>query len=283
MVERPARLGGKAGSGRLNAIEKYERRVDAVNSLVCVGLDSDYKRLPDSSKHYEYAQFAFNRSIIEQTHRYVSAYKANIAFYEARAARGLIALRLTMEYLQSQHPDILTICDAKRGDIDSTSAAYAAAVFDWLGFDAVTLNPYLGRDALRPFLERADRACIVLCRTSNPGAGDLQDLPVNGQPLWQIVAEKVRSEWNNHGNCMLVMGATYPDELRQARSIVGEMTLLVPGVGAQGGDIAEVVNAGLNQAKRGLIINSSRGIIFADDPAAAARDLRDQINQAAKR
>ena len=263
----------------MKASDKYNSRADAVNSLLCVGLDSDFNQLPDEFTHYEFPQFAFNRWIIEQTHEYVAAYKPNIAFYEARGDRGITSLHMTVEYLQENHPDILLICDAKRADIGNTSAAYAAAIFDWYGFDAITLHPYLGFDALQPFLKRTDKGCIVLCRTSNPGAGDLQDLEINGKPLWQVVAEKVAREWNANGNCMLVVGATYPDELAKARSITGEMTILVPGIGVQGGDVAQTVRAGVNQAGKGVILNSARGIIFANDPGAAARKLRDEINR----
>jgi orotidine-5'-phosphate decarboxylase len=183
-----------------------------------------------------------------------------------------------MSYLRLNHPDILTICDAKRADIGSTNQGYVEAILDRLGFDAVTLNPYLGREALEPFLARADKGCIILCRTSNPGAGEWQDLEIGGKPLWQMVAERVRDHWNTRGNCMLVAGATYPGELRRIREIVGDMTLLVPGVGAQGGDVEQAVLAGRTAAGTGMIINSSRGIIFADDPAAAACALRDEIN-----
>lgn len=272
------RTGGQKGR-RMSALEKYNQRVDAVNSLVCVGLDSDFNQIPEPFIHYEYPLFAFNRWIIEQTHEYASAYKPNVAFYEARGDRGLSSLRMTLEYLQLNHPDILTICDAKRGDISTTSAAYATAVFDWYGFDAVTLNPYLGKDALQPFLDRADRGCIILCRTSNPGAGEFQDLVVDGKPLWQVIAQRVRDDWNTSSNCMLVVGATYPAELKQVRDCVGDMTLLVPGIGTQGGEIEQVVKAGLNSSGKGLIINSSRSIIFADNPGEAARTLRDSINQ----
>lgn len=260
-------------------IEKYNRRVDAANSLLCVGLDSQVERLPERFQQDPHPQFAFNRWIIEQTHAYASAYKPNIAFYEARGEAGIHDLALTLDYLRAQHPAILTICDAKRADIGSTNAGYVTAIFDTLGFDSVTLNPYLGREALSPFLQRTDKGCIILCRTSNPGAGELQDLVVEGRPLWQIVAESVRDTWNANGNCMLVAGATYPDELAQIRRTVGYMPLLVPGIGAQGGDVAATVRAGLDASGRGMIINSSRGIIFADDPAAEARALRDTINQ----
>jgi orotidine-5'-phosphate decarboxylase len=246
---------------------------------LCVGLDSSFDRLPARFKSAALPQFAFNRWIIEQTHPYTSAYKPNAAFYEARGEEGMRALEQTMVYLQSHHPDILTVYDAKRGDIGSTSEAYAAAVFGRLGFDAVTLSPYLGEEALTPFLTRADKGCVILCRTSNPGAGELQDLVIDGKPLWQVVAERVSGRWNRRGNCMLVAGAPYPEELARIRSIVGDMTLLVPGVGAQGADVEQTVRAGLNANGLGMIVNSSRGVIFADDPAAAARSLRDAINQ----
>jgi orotidine-5'-phosphate decarboxylase len=262
-----------------SVIDKYNRRAKAVNSLLCVGLDSDYERLPERFKAAESPQFAFNQWIIDQTHPYASAYKPNIAFYEARGEAGLTGLALTSAYLRDHHPDILTICDAKRADIGSTNQGYVTAIFDRLGFDAVTLNPYLGREALDPFLARADKGCVILCRTSNPGAGEFQDVESGGVPLWQIIAERVRDHWNAHGNCMLVAGATYPDELRRIREMVGEITLLVPGVGAQGGDVERTVRAGLNAAGLGLIVNSSRGIIFSDDPGDSARALRDEINR----
>jgi orotidine-5'-phosphate decarboxylase len=258
--------------------DKYDARAEAIHSLLCVGLDTDIRSLPESYQHEALPQFAFNRRIIEQTHHYAAAYKLNSAFYERRGEQGLRELRLTMDYLRAQHPDIFTICDAKRGDIGSTNEAYAAAVFDEMGFDAVTLNPYVGREALEPFLSRADKVSIILCRTSNPGAGELQDLKVGEKPLWQVIAEKVSQEWNAQGNCMLVVGATYPDELRRVRQIVGDMTLLVPGVGVQGGDVEATVTAGLNRVGRGMIVNSSRGILFSANPGAAARALRDAIN-----
>lgn len=264
---------------QVDIIERYNQRAEDVNSLLCVGLDTTFERLPKEFQQQEYPQFAFNKHIIEVTHEYVAAYKPNIAFYEARGTAGLHDLKLTMEYLQSEHPDIFTICDAKRGDIGSTSEAYAQAIFDDLGFDAVTLQPYVGRDALAPFLERSDKACIILCRTSNEGAGEFQDLEMNGKPLWLHVAETVSTHWNDNENCILVVGATYPNEMQQVRSAVGDMTLLVPGIGVQGGNIEQTVTAGINSHKKGLIINSSRGIIFSENPARAAQELRDAINQ----
>jgi orotidine-5'-phosphate decarboxylase len=263
----------------INSIEKYNARVEKIDSLLCVGLDGSLERLPEAFQQESYPLFAFNRWIIEQTHRFAAAYKPNIAFYEARGETGLRELRMTVDYLRENHPDILTICDAKRGDIGNTSEAYAKAIFDDLGFDSVTLQPYLGRDALMPFLEREEKACIILCRTSNEGAGEFQDLLIGKKRLWQVVAETVAKEWNTAGNCMLVVGATYPNEMRVVREIVGEMTLLVPGIGVQGGNVEQTVTAGLNSSGIGLIINASRGIIFSDDPAKAARELRDGINE----
>jgi len=263
----------------MSIIEKYNHRADAANSLLCVGLDCAIERIPEPFQQSETPQFDFNKHIIEQTHAVTAAYKPNIAFYEARGVQGLQELKLTMEYIRSEHPAIFTICDAKRADIGNTNDAYAQAIFDELGFDAITLHPYLGKEALQPFLQRDDKGCIILCRTSNPGAGELQDLSVEGVPLWQKVAQQVAEEWNEHNNCMLVMGATYPDEMQQVRALVGGMTFLVPGIGAQGGNVQQTVEAGLNSDKKGLIISASRGIIFANDPAQAAQDLRDEINQ----
>ncbi len=259
-------------------VEKYDRRVDQVNSLLCVGLDSDYMKMPERFRHKHAPQFSFNRWIVESTCEVASAYKLNLAFYEARGEQGWRELGLTIDYLRNEHPEIVTICDAKRADIGSTNLGYIQGIFDSLGFDAVTLHPYLGKEALAPFLEREDKVCIILCRTSNPGAGELQDLDVGGKPLWQVVAERVRDDWNTCGNCMLVVGATYPEELAHVRTLVGDMTLLVPGIGAQGGDVEKTVKAGINSARKGLMINSSRAIIFAKDPIQAAIDLRDEIN-----
>ena len=262
------------------ARDKFERRAGAVGSLVCVGLDPELERIPARFKSEEWPLFAFNRWIIEQTHAYAAAYKPNMAFYEARGTQGLRELELTMQYLRGEHSDIFTICDAKRGDIGNTNRGYVASIFDVMGFDSVTLHPYLGREALEPFLERKDKVSIVLCRTSNPGAGEFQDLESEGRPVWETVALHVSAEWNSAGNCMLVVGATYPEEMRRIRAIAPEVPFLVPGVGAQGGDVAAVVAAGLDARGKGLLISSSRGILFSDDPAVAARDLRDEINAA---
>ena len=267
----------------MNVIEKFNARADAVGSLLCVGLDSDISQIPASFGGDATPQFAFNRWIIDQTHAFAAAYKLNAAFYEARGEQGWHELRLSVEYLREKYPDVLTICDAKRADIGNTNDGYVKAIFDELGFDAITLHPYLGREALQPFLSRADKGSIILCRTSNPGAGELQDLQVDGKPLWQAIAEKVSQEWNTNHNCMLVVGATYPIEMQQIRAVAGDMTFLVPGIGAQGGDVDAVVEAGLNSTGKGLILTASRSIIFADNPGEAAQSVRDQINNAALR
>ncbi len=261
------------------SLDRWHARAIAINSLLCVGLDSDFERIPARFRASDHPQYDFNRWIIEQTHEVASAYKPNMAFYEARGARGWADLALTLDYLRAHVPDAFTICDAKRGDIGSTNAGYVRAIFDELGFDAITLHPYLGAEALAPFLERADKTCIILCRTSNPASAELQNLLIDGVPLWQVIAERVRDHWNARGNCMLVVGATYPDELRQVRALIPAMPLLIPGVGAQGGDLTATLAAGLDADHSGLVINSGRAIIFADDPRAAARDLHNAINQ----
>ena len=260
------------------AIKKYNERADKVNSLLCVGLDPEFEKLPERFKKEEFPQYAFNKWIVEQTSDFVSAYKPNMAFYEARGAKGIKELELTMEYLKETHPDVFTICDGKRAEIDNTSRQYAKEVFEHFGFDAVTLNPYMGRDALQPFLDYKDKGCIILCRTSNPSAREFQDLLVDGKPLWQVVAEKIVAEWNENGNCLLVVGATWPEELKTIRKVVLDLTLLVPGIGAQGGDTKATVKAGLNSRGKGIILSTGRAVIFAENPGETARSLRDEIN-----
>lgn len=258
---------------------KLETRMSNAGSLLCVGLDSRIDRFAERFLDEAYPQFTFNKWIIEQTHPYVCAYKPNMAFYEARGAAGWHELALTMDYLHTTHSDIFTIADAKRADIGSTNEGYVTSIFDELGFDAITLHPYLGKAALAPFLEREDKISIILCRTSNPSADELQELTVDGKPLYLHLAHQIAATWNTHNNCMLVVGATAPDQLRQVRDTVGDMTLLVPGIGAQGGDLQSVLAGGLNSRGRGLIINVSRGVIFADNPAESARTYKDTIEQ----
>jgi orotidine-5'-phosphate decarboxylase len=260
-------------------IDKYNERADEMNSLVCVGLDSDFAKLPEKFKNLENPQFEFNKWIIDQTYEYVAAFKANIAFYDARGEQGLKELKFTQDYIKKNYPNIFRVCDSKRGDVGNTNTGYVQELFDWFDFDAITLHPYMGKESLMPFLERNDKGCIILCRTSNPGAGELQDLKVDGKPLWQIVAEKVRDEWNFNNNCLLVVGVTVPEEAKKIREIVEDMTFLMPGAGVQGGDIKATVKASLNSQKKGFILNSSRGVIFAENPAEEAKKLRNEINK----
>ncbi|MBI4114387.1 MAG: orotidine-5'-phosphate decarboxylase [Candidatus Niyogibacteria bacterium] len=261
-------------------------------NFVCVGLDSDVWKIP--TKHIQHSKYmnaggvqvVFNRAIVEATRDLVCAYKPNIAFYEAYGCDGIEALHRTIADIHAIAPDVPVILDAKRADIGSTNAGYVDAAFGYLHADAITVHPYLGAEALQPFLARTEKGIIVLCRTSNPGAGEFQDLSVNGEPLYRFVARRVASEWNKNKNCALVVGATYPDELREVRGLVGDIPILIPGVGAQGGDVEKTVSAGKDSCGQGMIINSSRGIIFASkgaDFAEAARHetekLRDLINQ----
>ncbi|MBV8975501.1 MAG: orotidine-5'-phosphate decarboxylase, partial [Sinobacteraceae bacterium] len=253
--------------------------------LVCVGLDPEIERFPAHIRDAPSPIFQFNRSIIDATAGLVCAYKPQFAHYAAYEAED--QLERTIEYIHRAHPGLPVILDAKRGDIGNTAERYAIEAFERYGADAVTVNPYLGGDSLEPFLRHAGRGVAVLCRTSNPGAVDLQDLEVGGRPLYQAVAELAARRWNSRGNCLLVVGATYPRELAQVRALVGDMPLLVPGIGAQGGDVEQVVASGCTAAGTGLIISSSRAILYAspgEDFAQAARaataGLREKINAA---
>lgn len=258
------------------------------DSLVCVGLDPEPERFPSTLARETHPIFAFNKAIIDATADLVCTYKPQFAHYAAQGAED--QLRQTIEYIHSAYPHVPVILDSKRGDVGNTAERYAVEAFDRYGADAVTVNPYLGSDSLEPFLKREDKGVIVLCRTSNPGAREIQDLEVAGRRLYHAVAELAAKRWNARGNCMLVVGATYPRELAEVRSIVGDMPLLVPGVGAQGGDVAQAVTNGQTAKGTGLMISSSRAILYASaahDFARAARDatvkLRDQINASRSR
>ncbi|MES2408876.1 MAG: orotidine-5'-phosphate decarboxylase [Patescibacteria group bacterium] len=260
-------------------MEKYNARAKKVNSLLCVGLDADITKIPERFLKMEHPQYEFNKWIINETHVYTAAYKPNSAFYEARGDQGIKELKMTIEYLQKNYPDIFTILDSKRADIGNTNNGYAESTFDWFGFDAVTLNPYLGFEAISPFIGRKDKVSIILCRTSNPGSGEFQELNIDNKPLWQIVAEHSKAINENSNNLMLVTGATYPNEIIKLREVCGEMTFLVPGVGAQGAVLSDFIPQGLNKNKLGLIINSGRAIIFNDNPRLAAENTKNEINK----
>jgi len=264
----------------VNFIEKLTKASQKNKSLLCIGLDPDPERMPDKVSIFE-----FNKAIVEATADLVCAYKLNLAFYEALGNEGLDALKQTVNCIPDEIP---AIGDAKRGDIGNTARAYARSIFDNFNFDATTVNPYLGFDSVEPFIQYRERGVFILCRTSNAGAGDFQDLhaELDGsyRPLFEIVALKV-SQWNKYGNLGLVIGATYPEELKLIRQSHPDMPLLIPGIGAQGGDLASAVRYGVDSRGERAIINSSRQIIYASpgkDFAQAARraatELREQIN-----
>lgn len=267
-------------------IDKLKTQVEKNNSLLCVGLDSDINKIPAHLAREKFPLFTFNKEIIDATHDLVCAYKPNSAFYEELGSDGILQLKMTCDHLHERYSAIPIILDAKRGDIGNTNNGYAKYAFDYLKADAITLQPYLGQEALKPFLDRADKGCIILCRTSNPGAGEFQDLKVDRTPFYEIVARNVVEKWDYNHNCCLVVGATYPEELKIVRKIARTMTFLVPGIGSQGGDLEKTLEAGLTKNGDGLIINSSRSIIFASagaDFAVKAREeakkLRDEINK----
>ncbi|MBU6377126.1 MAG: orotidine-5'-phosphate decarboxylase [Gammaproteobacteria bacterium] len=266
-------------------LQQLESAMSVNESLVCVGLDPEPERFPRHLRGTPRAILEFNRAIIDATADLVCAYKPQIAHYAAEAAED--QLQDTIRYIRERAPGIPVILDSKRGDIGSTAGKYAREAFERYGADAVTVNPWLGRDSVEPFLEYADKGVVILCRTSNAGARELQDLDIGGRKLYQLLAEKVANEWNTRGNCLLVVGATYPEELADIRARTGGMTFLVPGVGAQGGDVEKAVHGGQRADGRGLVINSSRGILYAgsgEDFAAAARratlELRAAVNAA---
>jgi orotidine 5''-phosphate decarboxylase, subfamily 2 len=260
--------------------DRLADRIDSVDSVVSVGLDSQLDRLPEHLQDHDLPQWAFNRRIIDATHEHAACYKPNAAFYES--ADGWRALRETIAYAHGK--DVPVLLDAKRADIGNTTRQYADILDE---VDAVTVNPYMGQDSLQPFLDRADRGVFILCRTSNPGREDLQDRELDaGGTLYEHVAD-LAVEWNEHDNVGLVVGATGPDELEAIRERVPSLPFLVPGVGAQGGDAKAAVEHGLRDDGVGLV-NSSRGIIFAgedegEDFAAAAgqsaKQLKQRLNQ----
>ena len=262
-------------------LTKLRQAIESNRSFLCVGLDPHPSLLPEKDVA------VFNRAIIEATADLACCYKPNLAFYESMGPQGLEILLRTVEAIPRHVP---VIADGKRGDIASTAEAYAQALFDVYGFDAATVNPYLGTDSLAPFLQRADRGVFVLCRTSNPGGADLQAQTVvsegRSRPLFEAVAELARDRWNENGNVGLVVGATFPEELGRIRQLCPRLPFLLPGVGAQGGEVAAAVRNALDKDGGGVIINSSRQILYASsgpDYAQAARKaaeaLRDEINR----
>ena len=265
-------------------IEKLELAQKKNRSLLCVGLDPSLERLPEVCRLESQPFLVFNRALIDATADLVCAYKPQIAHYAACGAEA--ELLATISYINKTCPEIPVILDAKRGDIGSTAEKYAIEAFERYQADAVTVNPYLGGDSLEPFLNYSEKGVVVLCRTSNPGGSDLQSLEVDGEALYLKLARMATTSWNVNDNILLVVGATWPEELARVREVVGEIPLLVPGVGAQGGDLAAVLEAGLDSKGAGLVINSSRGIIYASqkedfhqEARQEALELRDAINR----
>ncbi|MBO9496883.1 orotidine-5'-phosphate decarboxylase [Thalassotalea sp. G20_0] len=269
-------------------LDRVQAAMEKNNTLLCVGLDPSPERFPAAIQAMDKPILAFNKAIIDATADLVCCYKPQAAYYHAHGAEDQLAM--TIDYIRTQYPAIPVILDAKRGDIGSTASQYAIEAFERYQADAVTVNPYMGIDTIEPFSSYADKGTVVLCRTSNPGAAAIQNLSVhqaNGESamLYEVIARMSQEQWNKHNNILLVVGATNPTELKRIRDITGEMTFLVPGLGAQGGNVEATVKNGLNSKGQGIIVNSSRGIIYAsggDDFAEAARnaamELRDQVN-----
>jgi orotidine-5'-phosphate decarboxylase len=251
--------------------------------MLCVGLDPDISKFPESLRNEANNIEKFCISIIDATHDLVCAFKPQIAYFASVGAED--QLERICNYIRTTYPNIVLILDAKRGDIGDTATQYAREAFDRYGADAVTVNAYLGTDTLQPFFAHDGKGVIVICRTSNPGSGEFQLHEHGGEPLYITIAKTAATTWSKLGDCALVVGATYPDELRQVREIVGDMPILVPGIGAQGGDIAAVIKNGATPDGTGLIINSSRAILYASNndatfaisARAAAMHTRDEI------
>ncbi len=270
----------------MNFTTKLQTAWQDNNSLLCVGLDPSPEKLPlhlrELATHsIERAFTEFCTAIIDATAAYACAFKPQIAYFAAHRAES--TLEAIIQYSRTHYPHIPVILDAKRGDIGSTAEQYALEAFERYQADAVTVNPYMGFDSVQPYLAYPDKGVIILCRTSNPGGSDLQFLSIDGTPLYQIVAHKVAHEWNTTGQCALVVGATFPNEIQTVREIVGDMPLLIPGIGAQGGDLAATMMAGQTANGTGVMINSSRAIIYAsagEDFAQAAAKAAQETQQA---
>lgn len=259
--------------------QKLNNAIKKNNSLLCVGLDPDLDKIPKRFLKNKNPLFEFNKNIIDATFDLVCCFKPQFAFYASHGLLGIKSLIQTINYIQLKYPQIPIILDAKRGDIGSTAEQYVKEVFDVYSVDAVTANPYLGFDSLKPFLERKDKGIIILARTSNSGAADFQDLKINGEELYVKVAKRI-VEWDKiYNNCLMVVGATWPEQLRKVRKIAPDMFFLIPGIGAQGGDLEKTLQVGLTKDKSGLIISSSRGIIFSENPRQEALKLKKEINK----
>ncbi|HKK58886.1 MAG TPA: orotidine-5'-phosphate decarboxylase [Salinivirga sp.] len=266
----------------MNAEDLFDQ-IRKKQSFLCVGLDADEDKIPSHLFKYDDPVFEFNKAIIDATHDLVVAYKPNLAFYEAMGTKGIISLEKTNAYIQENFPEIIMIADAKRGDIGNTARMYARSVFEQFGFDAVTLSPYMGKDSIDPFFEYKDKWVVLLGVTSNSGAEDFQLANTDtGRPFFMEVIDK-GSKWADENQLMFVAGATRPEMLKEIRQVIPNHFLLVPGVGAQGGNLEDVAANGIN-SQCGLLVNSSRAIIyagnnehFAQEARISAHDLQDKM------
>jgi orotidine-5'-phosphate decarboxylase len=259
----------------MNALDKLNEMQSRNDSIICLGLDLDAKKMPAEYSGSTKKMFDFAHWIIDATADKVCAYKPNIAFYERYGGDGLSLLKQIIKRIPDEIPVIL---DCKRGDIGNTASHYAASMFEWFGADWVTLNPYMGYDSLRPFIEYKDKGVFVLCLTSNTGARDFQELKVDGKPLYRQVAEKV-SYWNKDGNCGLVVGATHMDQLKEIREVSRGMPLLIPGVGAQGGSLENAVITGTANFTQPAVINVSRSVLYASNGTDFAKRAREELEK----
>jgi len=259
----------------MSALNNLQKTQQKNRSMICLGLDLDPKKMPSEYAGSIKGMFDFAHRIIDATADLVCAYKPNLAFYEALGAEGLSLLRLIRDRIPE---DVPVIMDGKRGDIGNTAQYYAESLFDKLRADWVTLSPYMGYDSLRPFLEYKEKGAFVLCLTSNAGAKDFQLLEVGGRPLYTVVAERV-SSWNKDQNCGLVVGATHPDQLREIRDLAGEMPLLIPGVGAQGGSLEEAATLGTDGFRKPAVINVSRSVLYASSGKEFAQKARQELER----
>lgn len=271
----------------MDFLSKLDESVNKNNSLLCVGLDPDIDKIPPHLRHDATPLFSFNKAIIDATADLVCAFKPNSAFYEAYAAAGIEQLKMTCAYIQEHYPHLPIVLDYKRGDIGNTNKYYARFAFESLNVDSITVHPYFGREANQAFLDYKDKGIIMLCKSSNPGSGEFQDLEIAGKKLYVHVTEAIKNEWNANKNCHVMVGATYPTELAEVRAIVGDsMVILAPAVGAQEGAIEETVTAGVDTSGKGIIISSSRAVLYASDgqdfaEAARAKAMatKDEINK----
>jgi len=271
----------------MNFTQKLQSAAQRNQSWLCVGLDPDLEKIPQHliDQHGSDAIIYFTKAIVDATREYVCAYKPNSAFYESLGPMGLEMLKVTREIIPNDIPMIL---DAKRGDLGNSSKHYAKAAFEVYGADCLTLSPYMGLDSLQPFIDYGDRGLFILCRTSNPSAKEIQDLDVGGQPLYLKIAQQI-ARWRDQSQSShigAVVGATYPDELKSIRDVLGnDLVILIPGIGSQGGDLQAAVLSGMNSSGQNGIINASRSVIFAssgedfaDEAGSVTKALRDQIN-----